>query len=317
MQPRPLFNLKVNRRKILLGQRTVVMGVLNITPDSFSDGGQFLDPQRASDHAIEMIRQGADWIDIGGESTRPGAKPVSAEEELRRVLPAIRALRKKIPSVPISIDTTKAMVADEAARAGASILNDVSGLRFDSRLAEVALRFRLPLILTHLRGRPETMQKRPFARSVWQSVRSGLASSIRRALASGLQRSQLIIDPGVGFGKSGKQNFELLAHLERLHKFQLPILVGTSRKSFVQAAIRSGAADETGAIARMQKGGDDYWPLMSKGKFTPLQIGDSAAVVASILSGAHIVRVHDVATAIPAVRIADAVLASSGPQLEF
>ena len=186
MKPRPIFELVVNSYKVRLGERTLIMGVLNVTPDSFSDGGNYLEPARAIAHGLELARQGADWIDVGGESTRPGALAVTAAEELNRVLPVIRGLRRKLRSVPISIDTTKAEVAEQALRAGASIINDVSGLRFDPRLAEVARRRRCPLILMHLRGRPETMQQKPFVRSIWRSLGNGLAWSIRRALAAGV-----------------------------------------------------------------------------------------------------------------------------------
>ncbi len=332
---RAKFVLEVAGRKITLGERTLVMGVLNVTPDSFSDGGRYLSPRRAIEHGLEMVRQGADWVDVGGESTRPGSKPVPSDEELRRVLPVIRALREKLPVLPISIDTTKATVAEEAVRAGAAILNDVSGLRFDARLAEVARRHGTPLILMHMRGRPETMQQKPFAKSIWRAVRQGIARSIRAALAAGVRRSQLIIDPGLGFGKSRRQNFELLRGLERLKTFHLPFLVGTSRKSFVQAIVageglipaklepdfspvgsarsrRSGQAPTGGPRGKL-------WVLTEKaeacsgrwrerGALPSLLAGDAAAVVASILAGAHIVRVHDVGSILPAVRIADAVL---------
>jgi dihydropteroate synthase len=313
MPSRPLLELTIKDRRTWVGERTLVMGVVNVTPDSFSDGGRYLDPGCAIEHALELARQGADWIDIGGESTRPGSKPISAEEELRRVLPVIRGLRRR-PGLPISIDTTKAEVAEAAVRAGAAIINDVSGLRFDPRLAEVARRHRTPLILMHLRGRPETMQQEPFARSIWRSLREGLAGSIRRALAAGVRRSQLIIDPGLGFGKSRRQNFEILAHLDRLQDFGLPLMVGTSRKSFVQAIVCGEGL--TPATARRTR--YDPWPLVRverAGQAPPLQVGDAAAVAASILAGAHIVRVHDVAAALPAVWLADAILAAgrSGP----
>jgi len=167
MKPRPQFNLKIQGRKVRLGVRTVIVGVLNVTPDSFSDGGQYLDPRRAVAHGLAMVRQGADWIDVGGESTRPGSRPVVVEEELRRVLPVIQGLHRAQRALPISIDTTKALVAEQAVCAGASILNDVSGLRFDPRLAEVARYYRAPLILMHMRGTPATMQAGPFAPSVW------------------------------------------------------------------------------------------------------------------------------------------------------
>ena len=304
MRPRPIFELEVRHRKIRLGERTLIMGVLNVTPDSFSDGGRYLAPARAIAHGIELARQGADWIDVGGESTRPGSRRVTAEEELRRVLPVIRGLRRKLRSVPISIDTTKAEVAEQALAAGASIINDASGLRFDSRLAEVARRYRCPLILMHLRGRPETMQQKGFVHDIWRAVENGLARSVQRALAAGVRRSQLIIDPGLGFGKSRRQNYEILAHFGRLQRFGLPLLVGTSRKSFVQA-VASGEGLEP---VQGRRGQADYWPL-TRQPGTPqaasLLTADAAAVVAAILGGAHIVRVHDVAAMLPAIRIAD------------
>ncbi len=305
---RPKFELQLDRRKVVLGERTLVMGVVNVTPDSFSDGGLYFDPDKAIAHGVELAGRGADWLDIGGESSRPGSKPIPPEEELRRVLPVIQALRQMLPSVSISIDTTKAEVAEQAFEAGAGIVNDVSGLRLDARLAEVARRFRAPLVLMHLRGRPETMQQKPFARNIWRSLDDGLERSIRRALEAGVRRSQLILDPGLGFGKTRRQNFEILAHLERLQEFGLPILVGTSRKSFVQAVV---AGEELGPAARATNRCRQTWPLLKAegaGRGVPLQLGDAAAVAASILAGAHIVRVHDVAAALPGVRLADALL---------
>jgi dihydropteroate synthase len=293
------------------------MGALNVTPDSFSDGGLYLAHGAAVEHGLELVRQGAEWIDVGGESTRPGSQPVSAEEELRRVLPVIRTLRRKLPSTPISIDTSKAEVAEMAVRAGANILNDISGLRFDARLAEVARRHKTPLILMHLRGRPETMQTRPFVADIEQSVKRGLATSVRRALSAGVRRSQLILDPGLGFGKSRIQNFQILAHLGKLRRLGLPILVGTSRKSFIQA-VAAGTGLHAGVphSHRGRKSAGGYWPMMG----TQVEVrhgvslvsADAAAVVALILAGAHIVRVHDAAGILPAVRIADAVLEADG-----
>ena len=249
------------------------MGVLNITPDSFSDGGLYFARASAIRRGLELARQGADWIDIGGESTRPGSRPISAEEELHRVLPVIRGLRerasvplaRRLPDTPISIDSTKSDVAEAAVRAGASIINDVSGLRFDAEIARIAARYGTPLILMHLRGRPETMQRKPFARSVWRSVREGLAASIRRARALGVRRSQLIIDPGLGFGKSRHQSYELLAHLSRLREFRLPLLVGTSRKSFVQAVAAGEGLDapRSSKRARSLTAQAGYWKLLS------------------------------------------------------
>jgi dihydropteroate synthase len=307
MKSRAKYELTIGGRKVRLGERTLVMGVLNVTPDSFSDGGQYFEADRAVAHGLEMARQGADWIDVGGESARPGALPVSADKELRRVLPVIRGLRHKMRSLVISIDTTKAEVAEQAVRAGASVINDVSGLRFDPRLAEVARRHSTPLILMHLRGRPATMQRRPFARSVWRSVRSGLRWSVRRALKRGVRRSQLIIDPGMGFGKSRRQNYEIIAELRGLGSFRLPILVGTSRKSFVQAVVAGEGLDAT----RAKKSEARLWPLTARGAAGALVVGDAAMVAATVLGGAQIVRVHDVAAVLPAIRIADAILAAT------
>jgi dihydropteroate synthase len=342
MNPRPLYDLDVSGRKVTLGERTLLMGVLNVTPDSFSDGGLYFAPERAIRRGVELARQGADWIDVGGESTRPGSQRISAEEELRRVLPVIRGLRRKLRFVPISIDTTKAEVAEQALRAGANILNDVSGLRFDPRLAEVARRYRAPLILMHLRGRPETMQQKPFAQDIWRSLTRGLETSLQRARAAGVSRSQIILDPGLGFGKSRRQNYAILASLERLQRFRLPLLVGSSRKSFVQAILageslepspgkqrrstfwpiagahpdRSGQVGSrhvTGTPApalRIKSGPESRGGHAPLATSAPLAMGDAAAVVAAILGGAHIVRVHDPGAVLPAVRIADALLAA-------
>jgi len=316
VKPRPIFAINVGGRTARLGARTLIMGVLNVTPDSFSDGGRYLDPARAVEHGLELARQGADWIDVGGESTRPGSQPVSAEEELRRVLPVIQSLRRKLPGVPISIDTTKAEVGEQAFRAGANILNDVSGLRFDPRLAEIACRTRAPLILMHTRGRPATMQRIPFVRDVWRSVAGGLEASIGRALAAGVERSQLILDPGLGFGKSRRQNYELLSGLERLWRFRLPLLIGASRKSFVQAIVAGEALD----VAKTKSTSARSWPMGRAHGAAPASLarrpaydappstGDAGVVVAAILGGAHIVRVHDPAAILPAVRVADALL---------
>ncbi len=319
MTLRPEFQIELGAHKVTLGARTLIMGVLNVTPDSFSDGGYYFDPARALQRGVELARQGADWIDVGGESTRPGAQPVSVEEELRRVLPVIRGLRRKLRDVPISIDTTKGEVAEQALDGGASILNDISGLRFDLRLAELARRYRAPLVLMHLRGRPETMQRKPFARDIWRSLAQGLETSIRRALDAGVARSQLILDPGLGFGKSRRQNYEILAGLEKLQRFHLPLLIGASRKSFVQAI----AAGEGLEVARAPRAGARYGPIArtQRGeserhrdtrKQSPLLrlTGDAAVIVAAILGGAHIVRVHDPRAILPAARVADALLAA-------
>jgi dihydropteroate synthase len=304
MKTRTHFEIRVMGRNVHLGERSLIMGVLNATPDSFSDGGLYLDPAAAIARGVEMARQGADWIDVGGESTRPGSRSVTAEEELARVLPVIKGLRRRLPSIPISIDTTKVPVAERAIEAGAAILNDISGLRFDPRLADLARATGAPLVLMHIRGQPRDMQQRPFARSIWRSIEEGLARSIDRAIARGVRRRQLILDPGLGFGKTRAQNFEILAQLERLQRFRLPILVGSSRKSFMRAIVSGeGLVPDASAKDRRARAAG----LSDRKLLSSLPIGDAAAVAIAILNGAHIVRVHDVEQIVPAVRIADAV----------
>ena len=279
---RKKFKLKLPSRTLVLGERTLVMGILNITPDSFSDGGLFLDPNAAIARALAMEKAGADLIDLGGESTRPGSEGVPAEEELRRVLPVLDGLRGKL-KIPISIDTTKSQVAEAAAIAGAEILNDVTGLRADPRIADVARRRKLPLILMHMRGEPRTMQKQPFARDVVRDVTAGLRLAVGVARRAGVAKSQIVLDPGIGFGKSWPQNFELLERLPELAKLGFPLLLGTSRKSFIGKILGGAAKDERA------------W-------------GTAATVAASILGGAHIVRVHDVAEMVQVAKVADAVI---------
>src|ERR1700733_15033699 len=201
------FKLRLPSRTLVLGERTLVMGVLNVTPDSFSDGGFFLDVDAAVARALALERAGADILDIGGESTRPGSQGISAEEELRRVLPVLEKLGGKI-KIPISVDTSKSEVAEAAAASGAEILNDVTALRNDPGIADVARRCKLPLILMHMRGEPRTMQKGPFAKDVVRDVLKGLRGSIAIARRAGVAKSQIIIDPGIGFGKNYTQNFE-------------------------------------------------------------------------------------------------------------
>jgi dihydropteroate synthase len=282
MLRRKIFRLRLPAHTLVLGERTLLMGVLNVTPDSFSDGGHYLDPDAAAMRALEIERAGADILDVGGESTRPGSEGVSAEEELRRVLPVLEKLRGRL-KIPISIDTAKAAVAEAAANAGAEILNDVTALRNDPRIAEVARRRKLPLILMHMRGEPRTMQKKPFAGDVVRDVRVGLRRAVAIARRAGVAKSQIILDPGLGFGKSYEQNFELLARLAEFARLGFPLLVGASRKSFVGRAL--------GGVAKTER----VW-------------GTAATVAAGILGGAHIVRVHDVAEMAQVARVADAVL---------
>jgi dihydropteroate synthase len=278
MLRRAQFRLRLPSRTLLLGERTLVMGVLNVTPDSFSDGGLYLDPAAAVARAFEMERAGADLLDVGGESTRPGSTGVSAGEEKARLLPVLEALRGKL-KIPICIDTQKAEVAEAAVAAGADMLNDVSALRTDAGLAEVARRHRLPLVLMHMRGTPRTMQEGPFARNVLRDVTKGLRAAVARAYKAGIRRRQIVLDPGMGFGKSFEQNYELLAHLPKLARLGYPLLVGASRKAFLGATL--GPAERV-------------W-------------GSAAAVAAAILGGAHIVRVHDVAEMVQVARVTDAI----------
>jgi len=281
MMNRKKFQLRLPARTLALGEHTLIMGILNVTPDSFSDGGLYLDAAAGAARAIAMEAAGADIIDIGGESTRPGSAGVSADEEMRRILPVIEKLRGKI-RIPISVDTSKAEVAEAAALAGAEILNDVTGLRNDPRIAEVARRRRLGLILMHMRGTPRTMQKAVFARDVIHDVSSGLRRSVALALKAGVAKSRLVVDPGIGFGKSHEQNCELIRRLPELAKLGFPLLIGTSRKSFLGAVLKQIA--ET----------DRIW-------------GTAATVAASILQGAHVVRVHDVEEMAQVALVADAV----------
>ena len=287
MFQRKRFRLHLPSRTLLLGERTLVMGVLNITPDSFSDGGRYLDSQAAVARALELERDGADLLDIGGESTRPGADPVTSEEELRRILPVIQILRGKL-QIPMSVDTQKAEVAESALAAGAEILNDISALRNDPRLAEVARRARAPIILMHMRGTPRTMQRGPFARDVIADVMKGLREATVRARSAGLAKSQLLVDPGVGFGKKYQQNFEILAALPEFAHLGCPIVMGTSRKSFLGKAMSRAGEPEAPSDKRL--------------------LGTAATVTASILGGAHIVRVHDVAEMAAVARVADRVV---------
>jgi len=238
MFPRKRFVLKLRSREFVLGVRTLVMGVLNVTPDSFSDGGKFFSVKEAVAAAREMQRAGADILDVGAESTRPGAVGISAADELARLLPVLEALRGRL-KIPISVDTRKAAVAEVALGAGAEIVNDVSGLRHDARLAAVAAKHRVPLILMHMRGTPETMQKLPFAKNVIPDVTNGLRESIVMARRAGVAKSQIILDPGIGFGKSFEQNYELLAKLPMLARLGYPLLVGTSRKGFIGRTLES------------------------------------------------------------------------------
>jgi len=289
MKARRKFRLKLRSQTLTLGERTLVMGVLNVTPDSFSDGGKFDQPEAAIERALAMESEGADVLDIGGESTRPGAEETSAAEELDRILPVLEGLRGRL-KIPLSVDTRRAAVAELAIRAGAEMINDVSGLRTDARLAEVVAKNGVGVILIHMRGEPRTMQRGPFARNVMKDVVNGLRQSVAMARKAGVEKTQIILDPGIGFGKSFAQNYELIEKLPRLAALGYPLLVGTSRKGFLGAT-----------LAR------DGKPVPPEGRIW----GTAATVTASILGGAHIVRVHDVAEMVQVARVADCVVQPS------
>src|SRR5437667_4712999 len=278
----PVRQWKLARHSLPYGERTLVMAVLNITPDSFSDGGEFFSLDSAIAHAEQMIVEGADLIDIGGESTRPGSAFVTEEEELQRVIPVIERLAARSP-VPISIDTTKSAVARAAIEAGAEVVNDISGLRFDPLIADEAARAKAGLVLMHSRGTPKDMQQLPPVDDIMSEVISELRKSVAVAEERGVPRDRIAIDPGIGFGKTLAQNVELITKLDQLASefAEFPILIGTSRKSFIGKLLDNAPADE-----RLH--------------------GTIASVVASVLNGAHIVRVHDVKAAVEAVKVADA-----------
>ena len=269
---------KTSRREISLVV-PLVMGILNVTPDSFSDGGRYADINAALQRADEMIAEGADVIDIGGESTRPGSKRVSADDEISRVVPVIEAISKRL-DVPVSIDTSKSAVADAAVDAGAEIINDISGLRFDEAIAEVAARHKTGLVLMHSRGEFETMHSQPPVEDIITEVEKDLRRSISAAAAAGVAAEQIVLDIGIGFGKTLDQNLKLIAQLDRLvNEFPVfPILVGASRKSFLGKLL----------------GKDDPKERLS---------GSLASAAIAVWNGAKILRVHDVAATVDAVKI--------------
>ena len=269
-------------------ERTLIMGILNVTPDSFSDGGQFLSLDAALAQAEQMIAEGADIVDVGGESTRPGGEPVSVEEEIKRVVPVIEALSSRT-STPISVDTTKSEVARAALEAGAAIVNDISALRFDFYVADAVARAGAGLVLMHSRGTPATMHRMPPVADIMEEVTSSLRASIHMAERRGVARESIVIDPGIGFGKTQEQNLELIAKLDQLSSAfpDYPLLVGPSRKSFIGRLL----ADDTGT------------PVPSSERLH----GTMAVVAIAVLRGAHIVRVHDVKAAVETIRVSESI----------
>jgi dihydropteroate synthase len=282
LMARKRFFWKLRERELPLGERTLIVGILNVTPDSFSDGGRYADPDRAFARALELEEQGADIIDIGAESTRPGSARISEAEEKRRLIPVLKRLRGKL-AVPISVDTYKSAVAENALELGAEIINDPSALTFDPQLARVVTQHNAGLILNHMRGEPETWAKLPPLKDVMGTIRKDLEASAHRAARAGVERARMVIDPGIGFGKRGEQNSEILARLHEIASLELPILVGPSRKLFLKQSTDRGT-----------------------------EFATAAAVAAAILAGAHLVRVHDVEEMRAVANVADAITRSAG-----
>jgi dihydropteroate synthase len=272
----------MSKNMFVWGKRTYLMGILNVTPDSFSDGGEFNTVDTALKRGIHLVECGADILDVGGQSTRPGSVQIDLEEELDRVVPIIAALRSSLPDIFISIDTTRADVAVQAVAAGANIVNDISGATFDERMLSVVADLGVPIILMHLRGTPQTMQSLTDYEDLIGEIYQFLKERIEAALQAGIERSQIIIDPGIGFAKTYEQNLELLRRLSEFRSLNVPILAGPSRKSFI------------GRLLDRPEPKDRVW-------------GTAAACCAAIFAGADILRVHDVAQMYDVCRVADAI----------
>lgn len=306
---RSVFHWNLGSRSLELGKRTLIMGIVNVTPDSFSDGGQFLDRDKALEHAQRLLEEGADIIDIGGESTRPGARvvagtpaeaeknpenfpvgprtpAVSAEEELKRIVPVIGEFRKKHPTAVISVDTYKSAVARAAVNAGAEIVNDVSGFRWDAQMAKTVAALNCGAVLMHMRGRPEEWRNLPPAPDIVLLVKRELQEWAEKAVLAGVCRERIVLDPGFGFGKNFDENYPLIARFAELHSAGFPLLAGTSRKSFIGRTSAEGAK------------------LPPQDRLN----GTLASETALILKGVHILRTHDVKASREAARVADAIL---------
>jgi dihydropteroate synthase len=299
---RPVFEWNIGRRSVQLGKRTLIMGVVNVTPDSFSDGGLYFDCERAVEHGLRLLGEGADIVDVGGESTRPGAavriatgstptsakgEPISEKEELERVIPVISALKQKRPEIVVSIDTYKAGVARAAVEAGAEIVNDVSGFRWDPQLIKTLAALKCGAVMMHMRGRPEEWRSLPPVADVVMLVKRELREWVDFAVTKGVKRETIVLDPGFGFGKSLEQNYPLLKHFDELHGLRYPLLAGVSRKSFIGRALARNGQDAS---------------------IEDRSLGTIAAEAALILKGAHIIRTHDVRACADAVKIADIVV---------
>jgi dihydropteroate synthase len=298
---RPHYDWRLRTRSLALGQRTLIMGILNVTPDSFSDGGHFYNaaaaPERAVVHALEMLDHGADIIDLGGESTRPNATPLSPDEEQERVLPVIEAILRERPQTILSIDTFHAATARLAVEAGAEIVNDVSGHLWDTQMSATCAGLGCGAILMHARGTPKEWKTLPALahNEIMPVIVSELSDRVASAIAAGISRDRIVIDPGIGFGKRMDENYPILAHLEELHQLNQPILIGASRKGFLAHTLAQAPS-----LAAVHEGAPP--PANARLNAT------TAANVAAVLAGAHILRVHDVQAAAEAVAIADRIL---------
>jgi dihydropteroate synthase len=288
---RAIFQWNLGSRVLELGRRTLIMGVVNVTPDSFSDGGLYIDAEKAVVRAEQLLDEGASIIDVGGESTRPGSEPLSEEEERRRVLPVIRDLRRRRPAAVVSVDTYKASVARAAVELGAEVVNDVSGFRWDPKMAKTLAELKVGAVLMHTRGRPEEWRALPPVGDPVLMVKRDLRQWAETATLAGIKRDHLVLDPGFGFGKRFEENYPLLAHFGELQQTGFPLLAGVSRKSFIGRMLaRDGNDAEVGERL----------------------YGTLAAEAGLILKGAHIIRTHDVRFAVEAAKVADVMVASGG-----
>jgi dihydropteroate synthase len=282
------YDIPLRSGTLFLGRRTLVMGIVNVTPDSFSDGGDFFARDHAVAQGIRLVEAGADILDIGGESTRPGSRAVGVDEEVKRVVPVIAALTKKT-AVPISVDTTKSVVARKAIDAGAAIINDISALRFDPEMVTMAAACRVPVVLMHMKGTPKDMQEKPVYEDVTGEILEFFKDVMDFAQNRGINRSALIVDPGIGFGKTFSHNLTVLKHLDRFRQLDAPVLVGSSRKAFLRNLLV----------------GNHEGPVDPK--LPEVEAATQASVSAAVLNGAHIVRVHNVANTVATLKVIDAI----------
>jgi dihydropteroate synthase len=306
---RAIFQWKLDSRVLELGRRTLIMGIVNVTPDSFSDGGLYIDAEKAVVRAEQLLDDGAAIIDVGGESTRPGAaEPVSEEEERRRVLPVIRDLKRRRPDAVVSVDTSKASVARAAVDLGAEVVNDVSGFRWDPKMAKTLAELKVGAVLTHTRGRPQEWRTLPPIGDPVLLVKRELRQWAETAALAGIKRDRLVLDPGFGFGKSFEENYPLLAHFAELQQMGFPLLAGVSRKSFIGRTLARAGKDKDQDENNDKDKNDTNKVVEAAGRL----YGTLAAETALILKGAHIIRTHDVRFAVDAARVADAIVASGG-----